>query len=96
MLKEYLGKLPTVHPDAWVADEAIVIGDVVVGKESSIWFGTIVRGDVAHVRIGERTNIQDHCTIHVTRDAHPAQLSPRMRKDIIWQRSFVKWIRSAQ
>jgi carbonic anhydrase/acetyltransferase-like protein (isoleucine patch superfamily) len=71
MLKEYLGKLPTVHPEAWVADEAIVIGDVVIGKEASIWFGTDVRGDVAHVRIGERTNIQDHCTIHVTKDAHP-------------------------
>jgi gamma-carbonic anhydrase len=71
MLKKYLGKAPQVHPDAWVADEAIVIGDVVIGKDASIWFQTIVRGDVAHVRIGARTNIQDHCTIHVTRDAHP-------------------------
>ena len=71
MMKKYLDKLPTIHSDAWVADEAIVIGDVVVGKDASIWFQTIVRGDVSYVRIGERTNIQDHCTIHVTRDACP-------------------------
>jgi carbonic anhydrase/acetyltransferase-like protein (isoleucine patch superfamily) len=71
MIKEYLGKRPTVHSGAWVAEEAIVIGDVVVGKDASIWFQTVVRGDVAAVRIGERTNIQDHSTIHVTRDAHP-------------------------
>jgi len=72
MIKKYLDKLPTIHADAWVADEAIVIGDVVVGKDASIWFQTVVRGDVSYVRIGERSNIQDHCTIHVTRDACPA------------------------
>jgi len=71
MIKKYLDKLPTIHADAWVADEAIVIGDVVVGKDASIWFQTVVRGDVSYVRIGERSNIQDHCTIHVTRDACP-------------------------
>jgi len=71
MIKDYLGKRPTVHPDAWLAEDAIVIGDVTIGKDASIWFQTVVRGDVAPVEIGERTNIQDHCTIHVTRDAHP-------------------------
>jgi len=71
MIKEYLGTRPTVHPDAWIADDAVVIGDVVVAKDASIWFQTVVRGDVSHIRIGARTNIQDHCTLHVTRDAHP-------------------------
>src|SRR5574342_68097 len=71
MLKKYLDKLPTIDADAWVADEALVIGDVVVADHASIWFQTIVRGDVSYVRIGARTNIQDHCTIHVTRDACP-------------------------
>ena len=71
MIKEYLGKLPTVHPDAWIADDATVIGDVVIAQDASIWFQTVVRGDVSHIRIGARTNIQDHCTIHVTRDANP-------------------------
>jgi carbonic anhydrase/acetyltransferase-like protein (isoleucine patch superfamily) len=71
MIKEYLGTRPTVHPDAWIADDAVVIGDVVVAKDASIWFQTVVRGDVSHIRIGARSNIQDHCTLHVTRDAHP-------------------------
>jgi len=71
MLKKYLDKLPTIDADAWVADEALVIGDVVVADHASIWFQTVVRGDVSYVRIGARTNIQDHCTIHVTRDACP-------------------------
>jgi gamma-carbonic anhydrase len=71
MIKEYLGKSPTIHTRAWIADDAIVIGDVVVGKDASVWFQTVVRGDVSYIRIGDRTNIQDHCTIHVTRDACP-------------------------
>jgi len=71
MIKKYLEKSPVIDAEAWVADEAVVIGDVVVGKDASIWFQSVVRGDVAFVRIGERTNIQDHCTIHVTRDACP-------------------------
>jgi len=71
MLREYLGKTPEIHPDAWVADDADVIGDVVLGKDASVWFQCVVRGDVCHVRIGDRTNIQDQCTIHVTRDACP-------------------------
>ena len=71
MLREYLGKSPTVHSKAWVADNADVIGDVVVGRDASIWFQSVVRGDVSYIRIGERTNIQDHTMIHVTRDACP-------------------------
>jgi carbonic anhydrase/acetyltransferase-like protein (isoleucine patch superfamily) len=74
MIKAYLGKLPVVHADAWVADEAVVIGDVEIAADASVWFHTVVRGDVACVRIGARTNVQDHCTIHVTRDAKPTIL----------------------
>jgi len=71
MLREYLGKSPTVHAEAWVADSADVIGDVVIAADASVWYQSVVRGDVSHVRIGARTNVQDHCTIHVTRDGHP-------------------------
>jgi carbonic anhydrase/acetyltransferase-like protein (isoleucine patch superfamily) len=71
MIREYLGKLPRVHPSAWIADDADVIGDVELGADASVWFQTVIRGDVSYVRIGSRTNIQDHCTIHVTRDACP-------------------------
>jgi carbonic anhydrase/acetyltransferase-like protein (isoleucine patch superfamily) len=71
MIRTYRATTPTVHATAWVADSADVIGDVEVGADASIWFQTVIRGDVSYVRIGARTNIQDHCTIHVTRDACP-------------------------
>ena len=71
MIREYLGKTPHVHASAWIADDADVIGDVELGEDASVWFQAVIRGDVSYVRIGARTNIQDHCTIHVTRDAYP-------------------------
>ena len=66
------GIAPTIDSEAWVAPGAIVTGDVHVGAHASLWFGTVVRGDVHHVRIGARTNIQDLCVVHVTRDRFPA------------------------
>jgi carbonic anhydrase/acetyltransferase-like protein (isoleucine patch superfamily) len=74
MIRDYLGKVPTVHSAAWVADDAVVIGDVEIAEDASIWFQTVVRGDVSYIRIGRRTNVQDHCTLHVTRDACPTIL----------------------
>jgi len=71
MIKPYNGFFPRVHPSAFVADSAEVIGNVTVGEESSIWFQTVVRGDVNSICIGARTNIQDSCVLHVTRDTHP-------------------------
>lgn len=62
---------PTIPTTAFVAPTATVIGDVVLGDQASIWFGTVVRGDVNYIRIGDRTNIQDNSTIHVTHDTHP-------------------------
>jgi carbonic anhydrase/acetyltransferase-like protein (isoleucine patch superfamily) len=63
--------LPCIDREAWVAPGASVIGDVHVGPRSSIWFGTVVRGDVHRIRIGAGTNIQDCCVVHVTRDLFP-------------------------
>ena len=57
---------PVIHPSAFVAPTAVVVGDVVLGEESSIWYGTVVRGDVGPIRVGARTNIQDGCVLHVT------------------------------
>jgi len=71
MIREYKAKLPEIHPRAWVADNADVIGDVVLAEDASVWFQSVVRADVSYVRIGARSNIQDHCTIHVSRDACP-------------------------
>ena len=55
---------PQVAESAWVAPGAYVIGDVHLGKESSVWYGAVVRGDTEPIRIGARTNVQDGCVLH--------------------------------
>jgi carbonic anhydrase/acetyltransferase-like protein (isoleucine patch superfamily) len=69
---------PQLGKNAWVAQGATVVGRTVIGEDSAIWFGCVVRGDVHHIRIGDRTNIQDLSMIHVTHhkkadqsDGHP-------------------------
>jgi len=59
------GKMPVIHSSAWIAPSAVVIGDVEIGAESSVWFGTVIRGDVNIIRIGRRVNIQDGVICHV-------------------------------
>lgn len=58
--------VPAVPRSAFVAPTALVVGDVVLGEEASVWYGAVVRGDVAPIRIGARTNIQDLCVLHAT------------------------------
>ena len=62
------GVSPRVHPTAFVAPTAVLIGDVEVGPESSIWFGAVLRGDHPEhgIRIGARTSVQDNCVLHVS------------------------------
>lgn len=74
MLKPYRGISPTIAPNAFIEDTAVVIGDVVIGSDSSVWFQAVIRGDVHFIRIGHRTNIQDLCLLHVTHDTHPLTL----------------------
>lgn len=64
----FRGRTPTIHPDAWVAPTAVLIGDVEVGAESSVWFGAVLRGDhPAHgIRVGACSSIQDNCVLHVS------------------------------
>ena len=71
MLIEYLGKRPKLHESVFVAEGAQLIGDVTIGLDSSIWFNTVVRGDVNFVKIGDRTNVQDNSVIHVTYEKFP-------------------------
>jgi carbonic anhydrase/acetyltransferase-like protein (isoleucine patch superfamily) len=71
MFVVHRGRVPHADPTAHVEASAQVIGDVVIGAASSVWFNVVIRGDVHHVRIGARTNIQDNSTIHVTRDRWP-------------------------
>jgi len=63
---EYNGKRPKVDPTAFIAPTAVLIGDVEVGAESSIWFGAVLRGDNGPIRVGARTSIQDNSVIHVS------------------------------
>lgn len=65
---------PRLHESVWVAPGAVVVGDVEIGRDSSVFYGAVLRGDVHHVRIGERTNIQDQATLHVTADRFPTWL----------------------
>ena len=74
MIREFEGKFPHIHPSVYVADNATIIGDVEVGKDASVWFGSVVRGDVNYIRIGARTNIQDMTMVHVTSKTHPTIL----------------------
>jgi len=74
MLKTYRGIAPTIATSAFIEDTAVVIGDVVIGSESSVWFHAVIRGDVHSIRIGHRTNIQDLCLLHVTHNTHPLTL----------------------
>lgn len=62
------GKTPNIADSAFVDESAIVIGDVTIGEDSSIWPMTVVRGDVEKITIGKCTNIQDACVLHVTHD----------------------------
>jgi carbonic anhydrase/acetyltransferase-like protein (isoleucine patch superfamily) len=71
MLRPYRGRLPVVDPTAYVDASAQVIGDVEIGVDSSVWMNVVVRGDVNHIRIGRRSNVQDGTIVHVMHEAHP-------------------------
>jgi gamma-carbonic anhydrase len=68
MIRNHAGKRPQIGKGVFLAETCAVIGDVVIGDESSIWYSTVVRGDVMPIRIGARTSIQDNTVIHVTSD----------------------------
>jgi carbonic anhydrase/acetyltransferase-like protein (isoleucine patch superfamily) len=68
LIKSFRGKHPKIAASAFVAPGVVVIGDVELGEESSIWYGCVLRGDINRIRIGDRTSIQDLSMIHVHRD----------------------------
>ncbi|HLC19070.1 MAG TPA: gamma carbonic anhydrase family protein [Thermodesulfobacteriota bacterium] len=74
MILPYKGVTPTVHETVFIEESARVIGDVHIGEFSSVWFNSVVRGDVHYIRIGRRTNVQDNCTLHVTKAVYPLVL----------------------
>ena len=68
-IRTYDGVTPHIDASAFVDDTALVVGDVSIGADSSIWPFAVARGDVNQIHIGQRTNIQDHCVLHVTHDS---------------------------
>ncbi len=68
VVRAFDGHAPSFGRDAFVADTASVIGDVVLGDEASVWYGAVLRGDVAPIRIGRRSNVQDLTAVHATTD----------------------------
>ncbi len=65
LILPYKGVMPTIHKDAFIAPNAVIIGDVEIGAKTGIWFNCMVRGDMNEIRIGANTNIQDGTIIHV-------------------------------
>lgn len=71
MILEFKGKYPKIHPTAFIAENAMVIGEVDIGPESNIWFYSVIRGDLNVIRIGSRVNIQDGCILHIDKEFYP-------------------------
>ncbi len=74
MIRTFQNTTPKIHETAFIAEDAVVIGDVEIGERSSVWYGSILRGDVNYIRIGARTNIQDASVIHVSSKTNPTIL----------------------
>ncbi len=74
ILRPYRGILPRLGSEVFVAETAIVIGDVELGDGANLWFGVVLRGDVDCIRVGARTNIQDNSVVHVSRGGFPTRI----------------------
>ncbi|MCS6863438.1 MAG: gamma carbonic anhydrase family protein, partial [Abditibacteriales bacterium] len=70
----YKGIYPKIHESVFLCEGSVIVGDVEIGADSSVWFNAVVRGDVCPIRIGERTNVQDNATLHVTHDIGPLNI----------------------
>ena len=71
MIRTFQGIKPTIPTSCFIEETGVVIGNVVLGEHCSVWFHAVIRGDVHSIRIGDRTNVQDLCMLHVTHNTHP-------------------------
>ena len=78
MIAEVMGKKPKLTASVFIAESAVVLGDVTLGEHVSIWFQAVVRGDVHWIRIGEYTNVQDGSVLHVTNGLFPLSIGSRV------------------
>jgi gamma-carbonic anhydrase len=74
MIRAYQGHVPQIAASAYIDAQAVIIGNVVIGEQSSVWPCTVIRGDVNFIRIGARTSVQDGSVLHVMRETHPLVL----------------------
>ncbi|MBA2268066.1 MAG: gamma carbonic anhydrase family protein [Nitrosopumilus sp.] len=70
-LLPFKNKVPKINSDCFIAPNSVIIGDVEIGSRTSVWFGTVLRGDVFHIKVGFNTNIQDNSVVHVTTNKYP-------------------------
>lgn len=78
MIRSFKEHTPTVAEEVFVADTALVLGQVSIGAGSSVWFGSVLRGDVNSITVGQGTNIQDLSVVHVTREKHAASIGDQV------------------
>ncbi|MBM4340266.1 MAG: gamma carbonic anhydrase family protein [Deltaproteobacteria bacterium] len=71
MMMEFKGKHPRIDPTAFIAENAMIIGDVEIGPGSNVWFYSVVRGDMNYIKIGSNVNIQDGCILHIDKQFYP-------------------------
>ena len=74
MIKSFNNKKPKIGKDVYIAETAVVIGNVTLGNYVNIWFGSVLRGDMHYIKIGDKTNIQDNTVIHVTTAVSPTYI----------------------
>ena len=74
MIKNFLHKRPEIGENVFISETSVVIGDVTLGDNVNVWYGTVIRGDMHYIKIGESTNIQDNSVIHVTTAVSPTEI----------------------
>ncbi|MFT6882432.1 MAG: carbonic anhydrase/acetyltransferase-like protein (isoleucine patch superfamily) [Marinoscillum sp.] len=74
LIKSVRGFTPKVGKDCWFAENATIVGEVILGDQCTVWFGAVLRGDVNYIKIGDRTNVQDNVTIHGTFEKAPTTI----------------------
>ncbi len=74
LVKELLGKIPQIGENTFLAETATIIGDVVMGRDCSVWYNAVIRGDVHYIKMGDKVNVQDNAMLHCTYQKHPLNI----------------------
>jgi len=74
MIKAFQNSLPNLGEKVYISENAVVIGNVILGDEVNIWFGSVIRGDMHYIKIGNRSNVQDNAVVHVTTALSPTNI----------------------